>query len=144
MSRRRRHCVRTSLGTNIKMLGIQTATAPLAKSMDFLVNRQRRGLGKGRVRRKSGVHRPDFVSFGARTSVHCQGNSCDPLCFWRCEKQHAMGYILGSSQSWPRGVLQSALMPLFPFRGSRSSQRGRDKTRTNGVDIDSLRSIHDC
>ena len=62
----------------------------MAKRMDFVVSQQRRGL----VCRKSSMPRPDFVSIRARTFVHCQGNSCDPLCFWRSEKQHA------SATSW--------------------------------------------
>jgi hypothetical protein len=65
------------------------------------------------------------VLFGARTSVYYQGNSCDPFGLRRTEKQHTMCYVLGGSQAWPRRVLQSSLVPLFPFLGSRSSQRCR-------------------
>jgi hypothetical protein len=50
---------------------------------------------------------PDFVSFGTRISVNWQANSCTHSASGRSEKQHAMGYVLGNSQTWPRRILQS-------------------------------------
>jgi hypothetical protein len=49
------------------------------------------------------------------TSIYRQSNSGDPLCLGRGEKQRAMGYVLGSSQTRPRRSLQSVLVPLFGF-----------------------------
>jgi hypothetical protein len=77
-----------------------------------------------------------IFSFGVGASVQGQRNSRDPLCLWRSEKQHALGYVLARSETRPGSSLQSVPMPVFGFRVYWSSHRRWNEPRTYGVHID--------